>query len=25
MIVKVTPENAQAVEYGEQLFVIRTS
>ncbi len=25
MIVKVAPENAQAVEYGEQLFVIRTS
>jgi acetyl-CoA carboxylase biotin carboxyl carrier protein len=24
-IVKVTPENAQAVEYGEQLFVIRSS
>jgi acetyl-CoA carboxylase biotin carboxyl carrier protein len=24
-IVKVTPENAQAVEYGEQLFVIRAS
>jgi len=24
-IVKVLPENAEAVEYGEQLFVIRTS
>jgi len=24
-IVKVVPENAQAVEYGEQLFVIRAS
>jgi len=24
-IVKVAPENAQAVEYGEQLFVIRSS
>jgi acetyl-CoA carboxylase biotin carboxyl carrier protein len=24
-IVKVVPENAEAVEYGEQLFVIRTS
>jgi len=24
-IVKVVPENAQAVEYGEQLFVIRSS
>jgi len=24
-IVKVAPENAQAVEYGEQLFVIRAS
>jgi acetyl-CoA carboxylase biotin carboxyl carrier protein len=24
-VVKVVPENAQAVEYGEQLFVIRSS